>query len=77
MSNRNAARVYKNIEKAYANQARKKALSDPETFTKLAKARGYNFSVDGLEAKLNQLSDEEIAAIFNPGIPPRRHLFPR
>jgi predicted ribosomally synthesized peptide with nif11-like leader len=77
MPEKNAARVYHDIEEAYAKQERQKALSDPEAFIKLAAARGYNFTVKNLEKQLSQLSDEEVAAIFNPGIPPRRHLFPR
>ncbi len=77
MEQQNAARIYKNVEKAYAQQERQKALSDPEAFIRLAEARGYAFTVKDLETQLSQLSDEEVAGIFNPGIPPRRHLFPK
>ena len=77
MAEENAARMYHKIEEAYAREERRKALSDPEAFIKLAAARGYAFTVKDLEAQLNQLSDENVAAIFNPGIPPRHHLFPR
>lgn len=77
MPEKNAARVYKHIQEAYANQERKRALSDPAAFIKLAAARGHEFTVEKLETQLSQLSDEEVSAIFNPGIPPRRHLFPR
>ncbi|MGB3570403.1 MAG: Nif11-like leader peptide family natural product precursor [Phormidesmis sp.] len=74
---KNAARLYKNVTEAQASQQRQKALGDPETFVKLAAAQGHAFAPNELTTQLNQLSDEEIAAIFNPGIPPRRHLFPR
>ena len=77
MEQQNAARIYKNVEKAYAQQERQKALSEPEAFIRLAKARGYAFTVKDLETQLSQLSDEEVAGIFNPGIPPRRHLVPK
>lgn len=77
MSEENAARIYKKVEQAHAQQEREKALSNPEAFIVLAKARGYNFTVKDLEAQLSQLSDEDVADIFNPGIAPRRHLFPR
>ena len=77
MTEENAARIYKQVEQAEARQQRQKALSEPENFIKLAAARGYAFTVQDLEAQLSQLSDEEVAGIFNPGIPPRRHLFPR
>ena len=77
MKQQNAARIYKNVETAYAQQERQKAKSDPEAFIRLASARGYAFTVQDLETQLSQLSDEEVAGIFNPGIPPRRHLFPK
>ena len=77
MAQQNAARIYKNVEAAYAQQERQKALRDPEAFIRLAEARGYAFTVKDLETQLSQLSDEEVAGIFNPGIPPRRHLFPK
>ena len=77
MSQKNAASVYKQVTKAQADQQRQEALNDPETFIKLATARGYDFTAEDLKAQLDQLSDEEVAAIYNPGIPPRRHLFPR
>ncbi len=74
---KNAASKFHEIEQAYARQERKKALNDPETFVKLSAARGYDLTVENLETQLEQLSDEDVAGIFNPGIPPRRHLFPR
>lgn len=77
MTAENAARIYKNVEEAYAQQERQKALNDPEAFVRLAKARGYDLTVKDLESQLSQLSDEDVAGIFNPGIPPRRHLFPK
>ena len=77
MAAQNAARIYKKVEQAQAQQERQKALSDPEAFIILATARGYAFTVKDLETQLSQLSDEEVAGIFNPGIGIRRHLFPR
>jgi predicted ribosomally synthesized peptide with nif11-like leader len=77
MTQKNAARIYKDVQQAEAEQLRQKALSEPENFIKLAAARGYNFSLENLETQLSQLSDEELAGIFNPGIPPRRHLYPK
>jgi hypothetical protein len=46
-------------------------------FIKLAASQGYAFTVEDLPTQLGQLSDEEVAAIFNPGMGTRRHLFPR
>ncbi|MGF1541515.1 MAG: Nif11-like leader peptide family RiPP precursor [Pleurocapsa sp.] len=77
MTAQNAARIYKKVEQAQAHQERQKAKKDPETFILLAKARGYAFTLKDLETQLSQLSDEDVAAIFNPGIGQRRHLFPR
>ena len=60
-------------EKALVEAAKK----DPEAFILLAKTRGYAFTVKDLETQLSQLSDEDVAGIFNPGIGQRRHLFPK
>jgi predicted ribosomally synthesized peptide with nif11-like leader len=77
MTTKNAAQIYKQVEQAQAQQERSKAKSDPEAFVALANARGYALRVEDLETQLDQLSDEEVASIFNPGIGKRRHLFPR
>ncbi|MGB3291399.1 MAG: Nif11-like leader peptide family RiPP precursor [Phormidesmis sp.] len=77
MPEKNAAHVYKQVTQAQADREREKALSDPEAFIKLAAAQGHHFTVGDLKAQIEQLSDEEVAAIYNPGISPRRHLFPR
>lgn len=77
MTTKNAAQIYRKVEQAHAEQERQKAKSDPEAFITLAKARGYTFSVEDLETQLSQLSDEDVADIFNPSIGTRRHLFPR
>ena len=49
MTEKNAARIYKKVELAHAEQERQKALSEPEAFIKLAEARGYTFTVKDLE----------------------------
>ncbi len=77
MPEQNAARLYKNVQKAQANQERTAALNDPAAFVKLAAAQGIALNAETLETQISQLSDEEVAAIFNPGISPRRHIFPR
>ena len=77
MAKQNAARIYKNLEESYSQQERQKALRDPEAFIRLASSIGYDFTVQDLETQLSELSDEDVASIFNPGIPPRRHLFPK
>lgn len=77
MHKQNAARLYKAVQKAAANKERKAALNDPEAFVKLAAARGISLTVEKLATQISRLSDEDVAAIFNPGIPPRQHLIPR
>jgi predicted ribosomally synthesized peptide with nif11-like leader len=77
MTQQNAARLYKEVKQAEANQQKQKAINEPERFIELASAKGYSFSKEDLEAQLQQLSAEEIARIWNPGIPPRQHLIPR
>ena len=77
MTHENATRIYKKVEQTHAQQERQKALGNPKAFIKLAKARGYAFTVKDLKTQLSQLSDEEVAGIFNPGIGVRRHLFPK
>ncbi|WP_019505115.1 Nif11-like leader peptide family RiPP precursor [Pleurocapsa sp. PCC 7319] len=77
MTTKNAARIYKKLEQAQLEEERQQALSDPEAFIVLAKAKGYTFTVKDLETQICQLSDEELASILNPGIGPRRHLFPK
>ncbi len=77
MAQDNAARLFKAVQQAQASQERQKAISNPEAFVHLAANSGYSFTVTDLETQINQLSDEEIAAIFNPGLGPRRHLTPR
>ncbi|HEY9768557.1 MAG TPA: Nif11-like leader peptide family RiPP precursor [Coleofasciculaceae cyanobacterium] len=77
MAKENATRIYKKVEQAHAQQERQKALGNPKAFIELAKARGYDFKVEDLEAQLSQLSDEDVAGIFNPGIGLRRHIFPK
>ncbi|MGB5631186.1 MAG: Nif11-like leader peptide family natural product precursor [Waterburya sp.] len=77
MTAQNAARIYKQLEQAHAQQERQKAKSDPKAFILLATAKGYAFTFKDLETQLSQLSDEDVAGIFNPGIGLRRHLFPR
>lgn len=77
MTEANAARIYRKVEQAYAQQERQKALSNPKAFISMALARGYTFTVKDLKTQLSKLSDEDVAGIFNPGIGVRRHLFPK
>lgn len=77
MAQETAARFFKAAQKDHALQNKLKATADPETFVKIAEQRGYRFTVEELEVAISKLSEEELAALINPGIGPRRHLVPR
>ena len=77
MAQENAARFFKAIRLDEALQAKLKATTDPDTFIKIAESRGYQFTVKELETEISKLSAEEMAAVINPGIAPRRHIVPR
>ena len=77
MIQENAARFFKTIQQSQDQAARRSALSQPDRFIQLAANLGYQFNVKTLEAEIEHLSEEEIAAIFNPGMGPRRHLLPK
>jgi predicted ribosomally synthesized peptide with nif11-like leader len=77
MTQKNAAQLFKALKQDQALKARLKAAADPEAFIKIAQERGYNFTVTELQTELSQLSSEEVAAIVNPGIAPRLHIYPR
>ncbi|QSJ20709.1 hypothetical protein JYQ62_09465 [Nostoc sp. UHCC 0702] len=44
---------------------------------KIAIENGYEFSNEELEREISQLSDEDLAAIVNPGWGIRRHIHPK
>jgi predicted ribosomally synthesized peptide with nif11-like leader len=51
-----------------------KAAVDIESYHKIAKAHGYDFTPEELESELSQQSLEELAMTINPGMAPRKHL---
>ena len=73
----NAARIHKDINVAQDQQLRLRSIEAPLEFIKLAQNQGYVLNPDDLEAEIANLSDKEIAAIWNPGIGDRRHLVRR
>jgi len=77
MALQNAAKLFQAIKEDQALQQKLKATANPEAFIKIAKERGYDFTVEELEAEIDQLSEEDLAAIINPGWGPRRHINPR
>jgi predicted ribosomally synthesized peptide with nif11-like leader len=77
MTKRNAAQLLKAVQEDQALKERLKAVSNPEAFIKIAKERGYDFTVEELENELSKLSEADLAAIVNPGMSPRYHIHPR
>jgi predicted ribosomally synthesized peptide with nif11-like leader len=60
-----------------ALKERLKAATNWQSCQQIAEDSGYHFTYQELEAGLNELPDEEVAAMINPGVAPRRHLSPR
>lgn len=77
MAQEHAARFFKAVQKDEALKQKLKVITDPETFIKIAEGRGYQFTIAELENAISKLSEEELAAVINPGIAPRRHIMPR
>jgi hypothetical protein len=73
----NAARFIKDICAAEDRQLRQQSLQDPQVFIRQAAQQGYHFDLGNLDAQVATLSEEQLAAIWNPGIGPRRHLLRR
>ncbi len=77
MAQKNAAQLFKAVKQDQALKEKLKAASNPEAFIKIAKERGYDFTLEELETELSKLSEAELAAIVNPGMSPRYHIHPR
>ncbi|MEH2195570.1 MAG: Nif11-like leader peptide family natural product precursor [Nostoc sp.] len=77
MTQQNATRLFQAVKQDQALQQRLKATADPKAFMKIAKERGYDFTSDELDNEINNLSEEDLAAIVNPGWGTRRHINPR
>jgi Nif11 domain len=73
----NAARFFSALEREQDLQLRQQALSDPQRFAELAQQHGYCLSLHQIAEEVDNLSSDVIAAIWNPGIGPRRHLIRR
>jgi len=77
MTQQNAARFFKAVKQNEALQARLKAITDPDAFINVAAEHGFSFQKEDLKTELSKLSEEEVAAVCNPGIGPRLHIVPR
>jgi len=77
MTQQNAARLFEAVKRDQALQEKLKATANPEAFIKIARERGYEFTPEELDREIDKLSEEDLAAIVNPGWGTRRHLNPR
>lgn len=77
MAQENAARFFKAVQQDEALKAKLKVTTDPQTFLRIAEQHGYHFTVEELDTEIGKLSPEQLAAVVNPGVSPRRHLTPR
>lgn len=55
---------------------RLKAAKQPDIFLQVTQEYGYSFTKDDLQEIVQELPEEELAAVLNPGVAPRRHLVP-
>lgn len=51
-----------------------KAAVDLESFYRIAKKYGYQFTSEEFHSELSQQSLEELAMQINPGLSPRKHI---
>jgi predicted ribosomally synthesized peptide with nif11-like leader len=77
MTQKNAAQLFKTVKQDQALKEKLKAATNPKAFIDIAKERGYNFTLEELDVEIAKLSSEELAAIVNPGVAPRTHIYPR
>ncbi len=77
MLDNNAAKIFKSVAEAQATAEKKQAIAHPASIIQMARQRGYKFSKTQIKKELNQLSEEELASLLNPGVSPRHHLLPR
>ncbi len=77
MSQHRAAEFFKAVKEDQALQSRIQAINDPKAFIQIASERGYHFTEDDLEGALDQISQAELASLFNPGVGGRERIVPR
>jgi Nif11 domain len=76
-SQNNAAQFFNSLRSDLDRQLRLRSLKNPGEFMRMAEKRGYRFQGHQLNDDIARLSEDELAAIWNPGIGPRRHLIRR
>ena len=76
MSQTNAAEFLKNAKQDVGLREQLKTVISFDQCIEIAGQKGFDFTSAELQTELDQLSPEEIAAIINPGVYPRRHINP-
>ncbi len=76
MSQISAAQFISELQQDRALVEKVRSIPTVRGCVEIAVNHGYKFSDEEFLAELAKLSDEELAAIVNPGIAPRHHLKP-
>ena len=76
MSQTNAAEFVKNAKQNVDLREQLKTAMSLDRCIEIAAQKGFDFTATELQTELSQLSSEEVAAIINPGVYPRRHIDP-
>jgi hypothetical protein len=77
MHDGHAASLFKAVRDDQASKYKQVAIKHAEAFVKIASRHGYRFTEDTLAESLTHLSDQEVAAMVNPGVGQRTRLIPR
>ena len=59
-----------------ALRKRLRAAMSIQSCVEVAESYGYLLSSEELQSELDQMSEEELAELINPGVAPRQHIKP-
>ncbi len=77
MSQATAVEFLASAKKDEGLKQRLKAAMSADHCVEVGQVNGYNFTTQELQNVLDEMSDEDVAEIINPGVAPRRHITPR
>ncbi len=74
MSQTNVAQFLAAAKQNESLRQRLKSIMNFQNCVDIGRSIGYHFTLEELQAELSKMSNEEVAEIINPGVPPRRHM---
>ncbi|MBK4730396.1 Nif11 family protein [Oxynema sp. CENA135] len=77
MLSQNAATLFKEIQNSLALREKRDAIANLDRFMELARQKGYRYTQQELRQEIENLSEEELATLINPGVSPRHHILAR